>query len=342
MRTNAPVLSALALCLFVITSAWSQTPTVPSGPTVPSPSVGGGGGAGGAELVAPLIPGEEYLLGPGDSIYVTFYGETEMNRDCSIRGDGSIFLAMLREKIPAAGKTTEQLQQVIEEAYRSEKLLKNPLVTVSIREFRSAPVTVTGYVSRPVTIQVQGKTTLLQAVTMAGGLSQAAATKILISHAAAKDAAGMPVPGGTMAIQQRDLMDHPDDPKINVTLRGGDIVTVQRTDYVYVGGAVVKPGMLPMNEVDSWTVLKALSAVGNLTRVAKKDASVILRKKEDGTTEQIPLDLAKILNRKNEDVVLRANDVLLIPESTGLKAMYAAASTLQGVTGGVVTGLTIR
>ena len=97
MRTNAPILSALALCLFVITSAWSQTPTVPSGPTVPSPNVGGG--AGGGEMVAPLIPGEEYLLGPGDSIYVTFYGETEMNRDCSIRGDGSIFLAMLREKI---------------------------------------------------------------------------------------------------------------------------------------------------------------------------------------------------------------------------------------------------
>src|SRR5580658_4660772 len=131
------------------------------------------------------MAGEQYELGPGDTISVSIYGEPEMTRECSINGNGTIFLAMLREKINAGGKTSEQLQQAIEEAYRAEKLLKNPMVTVSIKEFRSAPVTITGFVARPVTIQVQGKTNLLQAITMAGGLSSLAATKILVSHPAA-------------------------------------------------------------------------------------------------------------------------------------------------------------
>ncbi len=282
------------------------------------------------------------MLGPGDVVSVSLYGEPEMARDCSIRGDGSIFLPMLRDKIGAAGKTSEQLQQVIEEAYRSEKLYKNPLVTVSIKEFRSSPVTVTGAVIKPSTIQVQGHTTLLQAITMVDGLAPTAGTKILISHVNTTDAAGLKVPGATETVEIRALMDHPDDPKVNVALRGGDIVTVQRTDYVYVGGAVGKPGMLAMNEVDSWTVLKALAAVGNLTKIAKKDASVIMRKKKDGTTEQIPVDLAKILKRQTADVTLYANDILLVPESGGLKAMYAAMQTLNAASGMAVGSLAVR
>jgi polysaccharide biosynthesis/export protein len=290
-------------------------------------------------MVAPLNPGEEYLLGPGDMITVNIDGELELGRDCSIRGDGSIFLALLKDKIQAAGKTAEQLQQVIGEAYRSEKLLKNPLVTVTIREFRSSPVTITGMVSRPSTIQVQGHTTLLQALTMAGGLSSTADSKLLVSHAASAGASGAGNQGTGQTIAYHMLLAHPDDPKVNITLRGGDIVTVQRTDYVYVGGAVLKPGMLAMNEVENWTVLKALAAVGNLTKVAKRDASVIVRTKPDGTKEQIPLDLGKILQRKSDDVTLYANDVLLIPESAGLKALYKAVDTISGSSSGLIVGL---
>jgi polysaccharide export outer membrane protein len=337
----------LALCVFSATLVCGQTPGVPVGPVqsvapLASPDVSGSRGS--ADLVAPLIAGEEYLLGPGDVITVSFYGEPDMARDVSIHGgDGTIFLPMLKDKVRAAGKTTEQLQQAIEEAYRAEKLYKNPMVTVTIKEFRSSPVTVTGYVFHPITLQVQGHTTLLQAISMAGGLSSTASSKILVSHATASpDASGAAASSGNVTVSLHDLMDHPDDPKVNVALRGGDIVTVQRTDYVYVGGAVAKPGMLAMNEVDKWTVLKALAAVGNLTKVAKKDAVVILRPKKDGTNEQIPLDVDKILHRKSDDVTLYANDVLLIPESAGLKALYTAAQTVSSAAGVVVGGLAVH
>ena len=97
-----------------------------------------------------------------------------------------------------------------------------------------------------------------------------------------------------------------------------------------------------MNEVDDWTVLKALAAVGNLTKVAKQDSSVILRKQPDGTTEQIPLLLSKVLKHNSADIPLRPNDVILIPESAGKKALYAAATSLNSISGGVVTGLAVR
>jgi polysaccharide export outer membrane protein len=293
-------------------------------------------------LVAPLLAGEVYVLGPGDVVSFSLYGEPDMSRDCSIRGDGSVFLPMLKDKIHAAGKTADELQEVIADSYRSGKLFKDPIVTVVIKEFRSSPVTLTGAVNRPATIQVQGRTSLLQAITMVGGLTPKAGNKIHINHAGTTDATGTAVPGSSETVVLRDLLDHPDDPKLNVMLRGGDIVTVQLTDYVYVGGAVMKPGMLAMNEVDTWTVLKALAASGNLTKIAKRDASVIIRKKPDGTTEQIPLHLAEILQRKSGDVTLYANDILLIPESMGMKALYAAAQTLNGASGGLVTGLVIH
>ena len=308
MRTATKLLSGLAPCLFAITLAWSQPPTVPTtaAPPTPSASTGASGGAL-SDNVAPLMAGEEYVLGPGDVINVSLYGESDMTRDCSIRGDGSIFLAMLRDKIQAAGKTTEQLQQTIEEAYRSEKLLKNPLVTVSIKEFRSAAVTITGFVVRPVTIQVQGKTTLLQAITMAGGLSAIATTKVLVSHPMTKDAAGNPVPGQTTSILMRNLYDHPDDPAVNVILRGGDIVTVQRTDYVYVGGAVTKPGMLAFNEVDDWTVLKALAEKLLVASADRRGDQVALKFYED--TPLGPERLVKLI-RKHRDMRLDPTGVL--------------------------------
>ncbi len=335
----------LAFCLFAVSMApvhlASQTSVPPGPPTASTPSASTAD-APHSDLVAPLMAGEIYRLGVGDTITVTFFNESDLNRECYIRGDGSIFLAMLREPIKAAGKTPEDLQHEIEDAYRNQKLYKNPMVTVSVKEFRSSPVTITGYVVKPVTIQVQGRTTLTTALAMAGGLSQQAGTKIHVSHPERTDAAGITVPAPSETISYHDLLEHPDNKEINVTLHGGDVVTVQRTDYVYVGGAVNKPGMLALNEVDSWTVLKALAACGNLSRVAKKDATVIVRKKEDGTTDQIPLDLAKILHREAPDVVLRANDIILVPESAGLKALYAAAQTLNGMSSGVVTGLTLH
>jgi polysaccharide export outer membrane protein len=295
------------------------------------------------DLVAPMAGSEPYLLGSGDVISVSMYGEPDLTRDCGIRPDGTIFLALLRDKIAAAGKTTDQLQELIEAAYREQKLYKNPLVTVSIKEFRSSPVTITGAVSRPATIQVQGHTTLLQAITMAGSVAPSAGTKLLVSYASTSTAAaGQPVSGRSELIVWHDLLDHPDNPNVNVVLRGGDVVTVQRTDYLYVGGAVTKPGMLAMNEVDSWTVMKALVAVGSFTKTAKRENSVIVRKKPDGTVEEIPVDLGLLLKRKVPDITLQANDLLLVPESSGRKALYAAAATLNGMTGNVVTGLIVR
>ena len=216
-------------------------------------------------------------------------------------------------KISAAGKTTEQLQQVIEDAYRSEHLLNSPRVIISVKAVRSSPVTVAGAVPHPVTIQVQGRTSLLQAIKMAGGSTANGCAKILVRHAPTTDAAGTTVPGSTQTVGWHELLSRPHDPSVNVTLQGGDVVTIQRGACIYVGGAVRKPGMLTTENGESWTVRKALAAVGPVTWGVRRPQAVILRTQPDGTQETIPLDLNLILKDQSTDVGLVGGDVLLVP-----------------------------
>ena len=115
------------------------------------------------------------------------------------------------------------------------------------------------------------------------------------------------------------------DTKNNIVLEAGDVVTVPHAGIVYVLGAVNRAGGYVLaNDRSQLSTLKILSLAGGLTRTAKSDKAVIVRKDDQGRQHEVPIDLKKVLNRQSEDLQLHPSDVLYVPESAGKQAVYKA------------------
>ncbi|HYL84945.1 MAG TPA: polysaccharide biosynthesis/export family protein [Candidatus Angelobacter sp.] len=128
----------------------------------------------------------------------------------------------------------------------------------------------------------------------------------------------------TMTINLSDLMET-GDIRNNITLQAGDIVTVPHSGIVYVLGAVNRAGGFVLsNDRSQLTALKILSLAGGLTRTAKSDRAVIVRKDSQGQQHEVAVDLKKVLNRQAEDLQLQPSDILYVPESGSKQVLFRA------------------
>jgi polysaccharide export outer membrane protein len=125
--------------------------------------------------------------------------------------------------------------------------------------------------------------------------------------------------------------------KVNIPLVGGDVVTVPRAGVIYVVGAVERQGGFVLSsDREQMTTLKVLALAGGLKPTAKPQQAVILRKGSDtGQTQEVAVDVSKILGRKIEDVRLQAYDILFVPDSTGKKALRRTGDVDMGIVSGV-------
>ena len=125
-----------------------------------------------------------------------------------------------------------------------------------------------------------------------------------------------------ITIDLTDLLDS-GDPKFNIPLLGGDVVTVPRGGVVYAVGAVKSPGGFVMQgQRQDMTILKVMALSGGLEPTAKPEQAVIIRRDTGGAERQeIHVDLRKILALKMEDVPLRQNDILYVPDSGSKHAL---------------------
>jgi polysaccharide biosynthesis/export protein len=246
-------------------------------------------------------------------------------------------------KVRAAGLTPYQLQDKLAELLQTNGLVSTPEVTVSIKEQHSQPITIIGAVKTPMVVQALHKTTLLQALSQAGGIADDAGSTVIVtrpspdpSESADPANPAAPTIPQTFTINLADVLESGDS-RFNIPLVGGDVVSVPRAGIIYVVGAVQKPGgFLLQNDLDRMTMLKMLSLAGGTTNTAKMKNAVILRKNPDtGKRDQVPVDLKKVMHLKSEDVQLQANDILFVPDSNGLKALHRAGDVALTLTTGV-------
>jgi len=128
----------------------------------------------------------------------------------------------------------------------------------------------------------------------------------------------------TITINLNELMES-GDTKNNIALQAGDIVTVPHAGIVYVlGGRHRARGFILTNDRSQLTTLKILALAGGLTRTAKSDKAVIVRKDNQGQQHEVAIDLKKVLNRRAEDLQLQPSDILYVPESGAKHAVFRA------------------
>jgi polysaccharide export outer membrane protein len=116
-----------------------------------------------------VVSDEPYRIGREDVLDVAVWRDSDLSRTLPVRPDGFITLPMVGE-VQAEGRTTVELEQDI--ARRLQKYIQNPRVTVMVREVNSARIFVTGEVAKPGAYPLRGNVSVLQALAMAGGLSE--------------------------------------------------------------------------------------------------------------------------------------------------------------------------
>lgn len=140
-----------------------------------------------------------------------------------------------------------------------------------------------------------------------------------------------PPVANTITVNLAELLER-GDTQNNIQLQGGDILTVPRAGIVYALGAVQRPGgFVANNDRAQLSTLKLLALAGGMTRIAKKNQAVIIRKDSLGKQQAIPVDLAKIIERKTEDVRLMPSDILYVPDNATKAALIRAGEIGLGI-----------
>jgi polysaccharide export outer membrane protein len=281
-----------------------------------------------------------YLLGPEDEIQISGPELEELNnKTARVDGEGDIQVPLVG-RVHVAGLTVQQAEQELNK--RLSMYIKHPQAAVDVKELRSQPASILGAVNNPGVHQVSGHKTLLEMISLAGGIRPDAGYSIRITRQV--EWGCIPLPGSTVdasgrfsiaQVKLQDIMEAK-TPEENIQILPHDVISIPKAELVYVTGDVKKSGGFVLGERQNMSVLQAISLAEGLGQAPDTKHAKILRLNPgaDQRTE-IPVDLKTILQGKGGDVPLQGNDILFIPDNTGRKAalriMEAAIQTGTGL-----------
>jgi polysaccharide export outer membrane protein len=118
----------------------------------------------------PLTDAErgEYRLGGGDTLRVLVFGDPRLNGEFRVSDDGGVALPLIGQ-VPAAGRTTRELERTVATQLQSQGVLRNPQVAIEVLNYR--PFFILGEVERPGQYAFQPGMTVLTAVAIGGGFT---------------------------------------------------------------------------------------------------------------------------------------------------------------------------
>ena len=293
-----------------------------------------------AQAPQPRNQAAGYVLGPDDQIVVHALLVPEItDKPIRIESDGSLNLPLVG-RVEAGGLTSRQLETVI--AARLRTFVEQPEVSIDVAEQRSQPISVLGAVKTPGVHQLRGPKTLLEALSIAGGVEQDAGYTVRIERHL--DQGALPLAGaqadptGQFSVAEVNLEDVLDGKHAAGALivKPNDVITVPRARLIYVIGEVKRSGGFPLHEKQNISVLQALALAEGLTRTAGLSGARVLRNNPaTGQREEIPINLRSIFEGKSPDLPLVAEDILFIPnsmaKSSALRAVEAAIQMGTGV-----------
>jgi polysaccharide biosynthesis/export protein len=282
----------------------------------------------------------EYLLGPQDQLAIRI-ADLEESPSAPLRIDpsGNIDLPLVGP-MHAAGLTISDLRAQLTNKF--SKFIQEPVVSVSVLEFHSRPVTVVGQVKSPGVHQIEGPKRLLEIISMAGGLTEEAGSEVTITRELASGPLPLPEArtdlGARVTVARLELagLMASSNPSRNIIIRPNDVISVSTADLVYVLGEVKKPGGFTLHSHATITLLEAIGMADGLDKTASPANARILRLSGEGKNRtEIRADISKIMEGKSPDITLQSNDILIVPNNVpraaALRAMEAAIQMGTGI-----------
>lgn len=115
-------------------------------------------------------PSEKTAVGPGDVFSLQIVGEKELPQEFQVASDGTADLPFL-QRVHVAGLEPQDIARMVREQLIAKKFLVDPVVVVQVREYHSRTVILLGQVAKPGSFALTPGLTLMQAISMAGGLT---------------------------------------------------------------------------------------------------------------------------------------------------------------------------
>jgi polysaccharide export outer membrane protein len=261
------------------------------------------------QMVVPLAGARtDYRVGRQDLLEIKVFDVEELNQTVRVSDDGSISMPLLG-RLMVSGLTKTELEQMIARLL-GERYVREPQVTVFVREYESKKIAVTGAVKKPGTFEMLGRKTLLEMISMAGGLDADLGKEIIVFRQAEDR------PTERIALDLEQLV-YRADPALNLVLEPNDIVYVPVVEKmrIFVSGAVRNPDVYEVPRDEPVTVLKAVTLAGGPTIRAAEKHVQILRTDSGGERIVLDVDLKKVKRGKAEDPLLHEGDIVLVPES---------------------------
>lgn len=258
-----------------------------------------------------------YVLGSGDVITIQVPEADEIpSKPIWIDTDGLINLP-LAGRLKAAGLTIRELESQLNE--RLKAFVKDPHVVVAVTEFKGQPVSVLGFVTNPGVHQLQGRKTLLEVLSLAGGIRTEAGAVIRITRRI--EYGELPLPGAALDasgqfsfahVNIRSMMDGK-SPQENILVQPYDVISVPKSSVVYVIGEVKKTGGFVLGDRKETTVIEALAMAEGISPIAKTNKAEILRLIPGQEQRQrVSFNLKNILSGKEKDIAMLPEDILII------------------------------
>ena len=319
MTVRFVVLRSAILALALVPNGWAQSP-----------------GANAVDSVANAapLPSEQPLtgsvnqesrklsIGPGDELDVSVYGVPELSQHVRVDVSGDVHLLLIGPS-HVEGLSTEEAQTVIEKQLVAGRFVKNPEVTVFVKDFTNQSVSVVGEVNKPGSYPALATRRLYDAFQQAGGLTPTAG-KVSITHQGQLN-------NPTVVTLSNDPVK---SAQANVEIMPGDAISVSKAPIVYVMGEVNKPGGYVLDDASNGgnssqrlTVMRVIALASGPGQGASLNKSRIIRRTTNGLQE-VPIRLKEIMSGKAPDPPLQAEDIVYVPGRKSYPYVTSVLSTL--------------
>jgi len=298
------------------------------------PSIAASSSVSGAPESAMKVDYENSRIMPGDVVAIATLGVPELTTTMSasagsisslgsspvvgikVSTTGQVELPYLGTVV-LAGLTPSEAAAKLGKELKERGILVDPQITVDLVDSPTRVITVIGEVQKPSPVPALRQVRLLDAISVCGGLTP------LASHTVTVRRVGNPDP----IVVELGI-----DPRMsnlaNIPLLAGDTVIVPKVGNVFVVGEVKTEQALPLAGNSPITVMRAISMVGGLKYSAALSKTRIIRTTEGNRHVEIRLDLAKLMNGKQQDIALAADDVLFIPANPIKAALMSGGASV--------------
>ncbi len=274
----------------------------------------------------PLTQDKErgYLVGPGDQLTIKVLGEPQFDTVARVDEDGKFQLPFFDERVSALCRSEKELRDDVIQLL--SKYLKNPQTSVSVTERKSRPpATIYGAITTPQQVELRRQATLMELISISGGVTEDAGGMIQIFRAQAPMCAD-PSDDNSWKLDSDDKLEVPSRmyslnslrlgrEEANPEIYPGDIIVVLKASPVYITGEVLAPQGIYLKD-GGLSLTEAIAKIGGVSRQAKtKDIKIYRLKDNSREREVIAVNYDLIKKGEQKDVMLEPYDIVEVDKS---------------------------